>query len=37
VWGLAWCVLALGALPGPLVALSLRRMPEAAVMAGGKR
>ena len=37
VWGLAWSVLALGAVPGPLVALSLRRMPEAAVMAGGKR
>lgn len=37
VWGLAWSVLAVGALPGPLVALSLRRMPEAAAMAGGKR
>ena len=37
VWGLAWGVLALGALPGPLVALSLRRMPEAAAMAEGKR
>jgi MFS family permease len=36
-WGLAWGLLALGALPGPLVALSLRRMPEAAAMAGGKR
>lgn len=37
VWGLAWGVLALGALPGPLVALSLRRMPEATQMAVGKR
>jgi len=37
VWGLAWSLLALGGLPGPLVALSLRRMPDAAVMAGGKR
>ena len=37
VWGLAWGVLALGALPGPLVALGLRRMPEAAAMAEGKR
>jgi MFS family permease len=37
VWGLAWGVLALGALPGPLVALSLRRMPESAAMAEGKR
>jgi MFS family permease len=37
VWGLAWGVLALGALPGPLVALSLRRMPEAVAMAEGKR
>jgi MFS family permease len=37
VWGLAWSVLALGALPGPLVAWSLRRMPEAAAMAQGKR
>jgi hypothetical protein len=37
VWGLAWSLLALGGLPGPLVALTLRRMPEAAAMAGGKR
>jgi MFS family permease len=37
VWGLAWSLLALGGLPGPLVALSLRRMPEAAAMAGGRR
>jgi MFS family permease len=37
VWGLAWTVLALGALPGPLVAWSLRRMPEATAMAGGRR
>ena len=37
VWGIAWGLLALGALPGPLVALALRRMPEAAAMAGGRR
>ena len=37
VWGLAWGILAVGALPGPLVAWSLRRMPEAAAMAVGKR
>jgi len=37
VWGLAWSVLALGALPGPLVAWSLRRMPESAAMAVGRR
>jgi MFS family permease len=37
VWGIAWSVLALGAVPGPLVAWSLRRMPEATAMAGGKR
>jgi MFS family permease len=37
VWGLAWSLLALGGLPGPLVALSLRRMPEAVAMAGGRR
>lgn len=37
VWGLAWWSLALGALPGPLIAWKLRRMPEAAAMAGGRR
>jgi MFS family permease len=37
VWGIAWSVLALGAVPGPLVAWSLRRMPEATALAGGKR
>jgi MFS family permease len=37
VWGLAWGVLAVGALPGPLVAWSLRRMPEATAMAMGRR
>ena len=35
-WGLAWTSLGLGALLGPLVAWRLRRLPEAAVMAGGK-
>lgn len=37
VWGLAWGSLALGALPGPLIAWKLRRMPESAAMAQGKR
>ena len=37
VWGLAWGSLALGALPGPLIAWKLRRAPEAAAMAQGKR
>ncbi len=36
-WGLAWCALGIGALLGPLAALRLRRMPESAQMAGGKR
>lgn len=36
-WGLAWCALGAGALLGPLAALRLRRMPESAQMAGGKR
>lgn len=36
-WGLAWCSLALGALPGPLMAWRLRRMPESAAMAEGRR
>jgi MFS family permease len=37
VWGLAWCSLALGAIPGPLIAWRLRRMPQSAAMALGKR
>jgi len=37
VWGLAWTVLAVGALPGPLMAWKLRRTPESAAMAEGKR
>ena len=37
VWGLAWATLAIVALPGPLFVMSLRRMPEAAAMAQGKR
>jgi len=37
VWGLAWGSLALGAIPGPLIAWKLRRLPEAAAMAEGKR
>jgi len=36
-WGLAWCSIGIGALLGPLAALRLRRMPESAQMAGGKR
>ncbi|MDP1718252.1 MAG: hypothetical protein Q8L40_09255 [Burkholderiales bacterium] len=36
-WGLAWCSIGVGALFGPLAALRLRRMPESALMAGGKR
>lgn len=36
-WGLAWWSLALGALPGPLIAWKLRRMPQSAAMAGGRR
>ncbi len=36
-WGLAWSALGIGALLGPLAALRLRRMPESAQMAGGKR
>ena len=37
VWGLAWCSLALGALPGPIITLMLRRMPQSALMAGGRK
>lgn len=36
-WGLAWGTLALGALPGPLMSWWLRRSPESAGMAEGKR
>jgi MFS family permease len=36
-WGLAWTSLGVGALLGPLMTWQLRRMPEAARMAGGKR
>ncbi|HAA04143.1 MAG TPA: MFS transporter, partial [Syntrophobacteraceae bacterium] len=36
-WGLAWTSLGLGALPGPLLILWLRRRPEAALMARGRR
>ncbi len=36
-WGLAWSAIGVGALLGPLAALRLRRMPESAQMAGGKR
>ena len=37
VWGLAWSTLGLGGLLGPLVIWRLRRMPEAAKLAGGRR
>jgi len=37
VWGLAWSTLGLGGLLGPVVIWRLRRMPEAAKLAGGKR
>lgn len=37
VWGLAWCSLGVGALLGPLATWKLRRMPESAQMADGKR
>jgi MFS family permease len=36
-WGLAWVSLGLGALPGPLMSLWLRRRPEAVRMARGLR
>ena len=36
-WGLAWTSLGVGAVLGPLMTLKLRRMPEAAKMAGGLR
>jgi len=35
-WGLAWTALGAGAVLGPLMTWRLRRMPEAAAMAGGK-
>jgi MFS family permease len=36
-WGFAWSALALGALPGPAVSAWLRRLPESAAMAEGRR
>jgi MFS family permease len=36
-WGLAWISLGVGGLLGPVATLRLRRLPEAARMAGGKR
>jgi len=36
-WGLAWTSLGLGALPSPLMNWWLRRQPEAALMAKGRR
>jgi MFS family permease len=36
-WGLAWGMLALGALPGPFCTWMLRRHPASAAMAGGRR
>jgi MFS family permease len=35
-WGLAWTALGAGAVLGPLMTWRLRRLPEAAAMAGGK-
>lgn len=37
VWGIAWSLLALGALPGPVFTWLLRRSPESARLAGGRR
>jgi len=37
VWGLAWTVLALGAVPGPVFTWILRRDPASLAMAGGRR
>lgn len=36
-WGLAWMSLGIGGILGPIAILRLRRMPEAARMAGGRR
>ncbi len=36
-WGFAWSALAIGALPGPLIAWRLRRLPESVAMAEGRR
>lgn len=36
-WGLAWTILGLGALLGPVATLMLRRSPEARRLAGGRR
>ncbi len=37
VWGLAWSTLGVGGLLGPLAVWRLRRMPDAAKLANGKR
>ncbi len=37
VWGLAWATLGLGGLLGPVATWRLRRLPEAAKLAGGRR
>jgi MFS family permease len=37
VWGLAWSVLGLGGLLGPLATWRLRQLPEARRLAGGRR
>ncbi len=37
VWGLAWTTLGIGGLLGPIAIWRLRRMPEAAKLAGGRR
>jgi MFS family permease len=37
VWGLAWSTLGIGGLLGPVAVWRLRRMPEAAKLANGKR
>lgn len=36
-WGLAWMSLGVGGLLGPVATLRLRRLPDAARMAGGRR
>jgi MFS family permease len=36
-WGLAWMSLGVGGLLGPVATLRLRRLPDAARMADGKR
>ena len=37
IWGLAWSTLGIGGLLGPVAVWRLRRMPEAAKLAGGRR